>query len=47
MPARSAISSSRRQWIQAAAVLAGGLLAQVSLPAQAQGEAPGPAARCG
>ncbi|MEQ6435806.1 tripartite tricarboxylate transporter substrate binding protein [Comamonas sp. w2-DMI] len=42
MPARSAISSSRRQWIQAAAVLAGGLLAQASVPAQAQGEAPWP-----
>ena len=42
MPARSTVSSSRRQWVQAAAVLAGGLLAQAALPALAQGEAPWP-----
>lgn len=39
MPARSTVSTSRRQWVQAAAVLAGGLLV---LPAWAQGEASWP-----
>lgn len=42
MPARSTVSPSRRHWVQAAAALAGGLLAQAALPAWAQGEAPWP-----
>ena len=39
MPARSIVSTSRRQWLQAAAAVAGGLLV---LPALAQGEASWP-----
>ena len=39
MPARSIVSTSRRQWLQAAAAVAGGLLV---LPALAQGEAAWP-----
>ncbi|MEX8193012.1 Bug family tripartite tricarboxylate transporter substrate binding protein [Comamonas guangdongensis] len=39
MPARFTVLTSRRQWVQAAAVLAGGLLV---LPAWAQGEATWP-----